>query len=377
MPEPILGHIHRPETLEPVVSRCQQDYPHLKVGYDRVRAGRFGEGSGDEITAVHNGVRHLFILGGQGEIFLDISYRTQEGDGESLPDCYEPDVCDSENLPILQTLAENLDTLHSQIRPYVESILTRFNGNVLIGDISSEIRLMTETGLPLIEWSSRPKVRRAFEILQVNYSQLGWSTKKKATFEPFGAGDQLTVTVDEPIRVRGEFDYWWVENTELFMTHITVTRRLRYLRNMFHSGPILPTNFRRLPLTWYAHTEIDDEDDGVNSINSHLVHLTAATSQPHYHPSKAVGGGQAESQIYLILDPANVSATKGSVDLAGQSERMQIYPVLNNLSHCQELILKPGSVVYIPPDTGHCGIDMLANVIAIPGFKPHNQIPLT
>jgi len=122
---------------------------------------------------------------------------------------------------------------------------------------------------------------------------------------------------------------------------------------------------------------MEGEDDGINSVNSHLVHLTAGTSQPHYHPSQAVGGGQAESQIYLILDPADVSATIGSVDLGGKPELMQIYPALNDLSHCQELALKPGSVVYIPPDTGHCGIDMLANVIAIPGFKPHNQIPLT
>ena len=42
----------------------------------------------------------------------------------------------------------------------------------------------------------------------------------------------------------------------------------------------------------------------------------------------------------------------------------------------QQIPLSPGTVVYIPPDTGHRGIDAFVNVVTLPGFKPHNEIYL-
>ena len=35
--------------------------------------------------------------------------------------------------------------------------------------------------------------------------------------------------------------------------------------------------------------------------------------------------------------------------------------------------LTPGTFVYIPPGTGHRGLDVFVNVLTIPGFKPHNE----
>ena len=29
--------------------------------------------------------------------------------------------------------------------------------------------------------------------------------------------------------------------------------------------------------------------------------------------------------------------------------------------------------VYIPPGTGHRGLDVFVNVLTVPGFKPHNE----
>ena len=29
--------------------------------------------------------------------------------------------------------------------------------------------------------------------------------------------------------------------------------------------------------------------------------------------------------------------------------------------------------IYIPPGTGHRGLDVFVNVLTIPGFKPHNE----
>ena len=372
MEQPIVGHIHKMQTLIPIIDRCQTDYHNLKVGHDHFSASL--SGNGEQITSQYNGVKHLFILSGQGEIFLDISYRTQEGDGQPLPPFYEPDICDSENQPILKTLSENLDTMHDKIRPAIDSLLTRLSGNVLVGDISYPVRQMMEIGLPLREWSTRPKVRRALEVLQVNYSQLGWSTKKVAGFEPFGVGDQLTVTDDEPIIVRGEFDYFWVENTQIFMTHTTATRRLSYLRNSIASSA--SNQFRRLPLTWYPHTENEEEPDGVNSINNHVVYLTPQSNFAHYHPSSPIGGGSAEAQIYLIMDATQTPATEGWVKPQSRSGNLRIYPKLDDPSYYQDMSLDPGSVIYIPPDLGHYGLDLLANIISFPGFKPHNMIPI-
>ena len=148
-----------------------------------------------------------------------------------LPAIYVSDRCDDENWSILQTLAGNLDTLHERIRPPVEGILDRVTERTLVGDIANEIWLMEESGVSRGQWSSRPKVRRTFELLLENYSTIGWSTKQTSSFEPIQAGDQLTVLDNEPIRVRGKFSYWWIENTNIFMTHLTTARRLRYLRD--------------------------------------------------------------------------------------------------------------------------------------------------
>jgi uncharacterized protein YjlB len=36
--------------------------------------------------------------------------------------------------------------------------------------------------------------------------------------------------------------------------------------------------------------------------------------------------------------------------------------------------LWPGTVVLIPPGTGHRGLDVFANMVTLPGFKPRNEI---
>jgi len=44
------------------------------------------------------------------------------------------------------------------------------------------------------------------------------------------------------------------------------------------------------------------------------------------------------------------------------------------LSRFDRTPLQPGSTVYIPPGTGHRGIDVFVNVVTLPGFKPRNEI---
>ncbi|GIX06792.1 MAG: hypothetical protein KatS3mg115_1195 [Candidatus Poribacteria bacterium] len=49
---------------------------------------------------------------------------------------------------------------------------------------------------------------------------------------------------------------------------------------------------------------------------------------------------------------------------------------MEDLSRFQRIPLRPGSTVYIEPNTGHRGIDVFVNVVTLPGFKPRNEIYL-
>ena len=365
MPDVVVGHIEEPEGLEPVFAEFDQHHPGLKIGH-----GYF-EGDGGELLAEHGGVRYIWIDRGQGEVLLDSGYRTQEGDGEKLPAVYETDECDDENWPILQALAENLDTLHEKIRPPVETILDRISGKTLVGDIAGEIWRLEMSGVPRKKWTTRPKVRRAFDLLLENYSLVGWSTKQSGSFEPIQAGDQLTALADEPVQVRGKFRYWWIENANIFMTHTTTARRLRYIRDTAGGCNFAFDAFRRLPMTWYCHTAIEDEPDGVNTVNSHVVNIAAETAPTHYHPSIPVGGGKPQHEIYFVLDPSVYS-----LNTYGRKSYLCVFPNVMDVTIYQQIPLSPGTVVYIPPDTGHRGIDAFVNVVTLPGFKPHNEIYL-
>jgi len=365
MPDVVVGHIEKPESLEAVFAEFDRHHPGFKMGY-----GHF-DGDDGELVPEHGGVRYIWIDRGEGEVLLEIGYRTQEGDGEKLPSFYEPDECDDESWPIIQTFAENLDTIHEQIRPPVESILERVSGRTLVGDIASEIWLIEGSGIPRGKWSTRPKVRRAFDLLLEQYSLVGWSTKEIGSFESFQAGDQLTVSIDEPLRVRGKFRYWWMENSNIFMTHVTDARRLRYLRDTAGGCNFAFDAFRRLPMTWYSNTAIEDEPDGVNTVNSHVVNIASETSQTHYHPAVPIGDGKAQHEIYFVLDPRVYS-----LNTYGRESYLYVFPDVTELAIFDKIPLGLGTVVYIPPGTGHRGIDVFVNVVTLPGFKPRNELYL-
>ena len=365
MPDVVVGHIEHSESLESVFTAFERDHSGFKIG-----CGHF-EGDEGELIAEYEGVRYIWIDRGVGELLLESGYRTQEGDGERLPAFYKPDECDDETWRILQTFADNLDTIHEQIRAPVEAILNRISGRTLVGDIADDIRSLVESGLPPKEWATRPKVRRAFELLLENYSIIGWSTKQISSFEEIWLGDQLIVEPDEPLRVRGEFRYWWIEDTNIFMTHLTKTRRLRHLRNMTDGRNSEFGDFRRLSAAWYCNTEIENNPDGVNSVNSRVANIAAEHSQPHYHPATPIGGGKPQYEFYFVVDPDVYS-----LKTYGRKSYLHTFPDLRNLTQYDEIPLRPGNVVYIPPDTAHRAIDVFVNTVALPGFKPYNEIHL-
>ena len=365
MPDVVVGHIEKPDSLNPVFAAFERDHSGFKIGW------RHFEGDEGELTAEYGGVRYIWVNHGVGELLLELGYRTQEGDGERLPSFYRADECDDETWSILGTFADNLDTIHERIRLPVEMILSRLSGRTLVGDIAGDIRLLVGSGIPPGEWSTRPKVRRAFDILLESYSIIGWSTKQTASFESIWPGDQLIVEPDDVLRVSGNFRYWWIEDTNSFMTHLTKTRRLRHLRDSVDERDTESGGFHRLSAAWHCNTEIENNPDGVNSVNSRVVNMLTEHSKPHYHPATPVGGGKPQHELNFALDPKVYA-----LNTCGRNSFLHTFPDFRNPACYNQIPLEPGSVAYIPPDTVHREIDVFVNTVALPGFKPFNEVYL-
>ena len=121
--------------------------------------------------------------------------------------------------------------------------------------------------------------------------------------------------------------------------------------------------------TWAVRLFHCQTGDGVNIANSHVVNIPQELSSTHFHPRKSPVGGYPQTEIYLVLDPA-----VHGIDDKGRTPSIILYPDLRDLTRYDQHPLKPGDLVYIPPETGHRGLDVFVNVLTIPGFKPHNEI---
>ena len=201
------------------------------------------------------------------------------------------------------------------------------------------------------------------------YRDHGHSTKQVDSFEPIIQGDQLIACAEEQIRVRGRFQCLAMENVHRRASHVSAVRRLRHLADT--AGGCNPDfdPFRRLPLTWYYNYP-GESDDGLNWVNSHVVNIPKETSPAHFHPPKGVGacGGIPQREMYLTLDPAAYR-----LNTWGRAASLLTFPDLTDLAVLQQHLLEPGMFIYIPPGTGHRGLDVFVNVLTIPGFKPHNE----
>ncbi len=361
----VVGHIDDPASLEPVYETFEAMIPCFKMGTGVFNADE------DVLTSGYGGVRHIWIHEGQGSVELTAGYRTKEGDGEKLPEIYTTDDVDSDILDALRLLSANMNGVHSKIQYPVANIVERLSDKTLAGDLAGDIWLIVESGLDDEYWSEKQDVREALLFLSEEYFRVGWSTKNVSSFEPIQSGDQITLTGDEEVRAKGCFRYWWIESLDGVLTHISTARRLRYLRDTAGGCNFAFDAFRRLPLTWYVNTETEDNPDGINTVNSHIVNIAAETSQTHYHPEISIGGGKPQSEMYFVLDPAAYS-----LNTYGRKSYLHAFPDIDDLSTYEEVSLKPGSVVYIPPGTGHRGVDIFVNVITLPGFKPGNEIYL-
>ena len=347
-----------------IKSRLEQDYPFLRISRIEVRE--------ETLLKTENGGQRFFCLTqGQGEIFLPAGYRTQEGDGTSLPtENYQSDPVDPGFGALLDKIADGRGFLSSKALPPVDAILGRRSDcrQFFRGDIAGELwRLLEQAPRP---WAADLQVETTLDRLFTCYREQGFSTKKTDSWEEVMSGDQLLVSGDDALRVRGCFTCFSLENTVQSKPHISTVRRLRYLLDT--AGGCNPgfDPFRRLPITWFPNYP-GEKGDGLNFFNNHVVNIPAENSPTHFHPPCPVGGGLPQTEFYLVLD-----ASEYQLATAREEPSITLYPNLADLSQYEIHRLKPGMFVYMPPGVGHRGLNVFAMIMTIPGFKPGNEFYL-
>jgi len=348
-----------------IKNRMEQDYPFLRISRVEIQ--------GETLLKTECGGQRFFCLShGQGEAFLPAGYRTQEGDGVVLPsEDYQPDTIDPDFKALLEKIAAGQDSISSpKALPPIDAILGRRSscGKYFRGDIAGELwRLLEQAPRP---WSMDSHVEATLEQLFACYRKQGFSTKKADSWETVMAGDQLLVSGDEELRVRGRFTCFSLENIERSTPHVSKVRRLRYLLDT--AGGCSPgfDPFRRLPITWFPN-DPGEEGDGLNFFNNHVVNIPAENSPTHFHPPIPIGGGMPQTEFYLVLDPSEYQLAT-----AGEEPSIVLYPNLADLSRYEIHRLKPGMFVYMPPGVGHRGLNVFAMIMTIPGFKPGNELYL-
>lgn len=360
MAEICVARVDDPSAMAGVQRALDRDAPGLRMTTVHVD----GQAA---LRAQYGGMRVFWIFRGQGEVWLPRGYRTQEGDGASLPPEYQPDALAPELAERLKVLKQGMASVAKGARDPVRAIVGRWRGGAFVGDVAGDLWKLQHLPRP---WSSQPPVQSALEWFFGTYRRYGYSTKSIDSYEPIQAGDQLVACGQEEVRVRGQFDCLVVENPERRSSHVSTARRLRYLLDT--AGGCNPhfDPFRRLPLTWQINAP-GEAGDGVNWVNSHVVNIPQETSPTHFHPQRPVAGGQPQIEIYLVLNPRVYG-----LNTAGRQAWLIALPDLRNLGHYHRVALEPGMVVYIPPGTGHRGLDAFVNVLTIPGFKPHNELYL-
>lgn len=362
MPSIVVGSIQDFASLDRVSEAFSDRHPDMRLG----AAVHTGEGV---LRPSSHGIRYVWIESGTCEALVPSGYRTQEGDGNRLPEGYAQDPFGGDLQETLATIEQNFGAVDGRIQQPVAAILDRRLPTAFIGDISGELWLIMESGLDERGWSDNPDVRASLRYLFRMQREIGWSTKRVASWEEVRPGDQIAVSPGSPVHVRGEFRYWWIEDLARQQSHVSTFRRLRYLRDTAGGCNFAFDAFRRLPMTWDSTERSQASADGVNRVNSHIVNIAEETSQTHYHPQQPIGGGTPQSEFYLVLDPAVVS-----LDSHGREPLLHTYPDVDNLSRFHTTHLHPGATVYIPPGTGHRGIDVFVNVVTVPGFKPRNEV---
>jgi hypothetical protein len=355
-----VAHIDDPPSLAGFARLFEEGNPGYRLG---CRAQH-----GEAPWQAAAGSRVAWIQDGRGEVFVPKGYRTKEGDGAPLPPEYRPEPAPEEWLKAVRYAATRVDKFQGDVQTAIRSICSRLHGNIYVGDAANDLWAWIEyDGV-----APDPQFAAFINLFERVYDQVGFSTKTTSGWEAVQPGDQILVG-EQPLRVRGDFRYWFID-TPRPLQHISALRRLRYLKDTAGGCNFQFDAFRRMSMTYYAKRGVTkDNPDGVNQANSHFVNIANETSRAHYHPSKAVGGGKPQCEMYFVADPAVYG-----LSMYGRKAGLTLWPQVEttntDMHESVYLPLRIGSAVYITPGTGHRGIDVFSNIVTLPGFKPKNQV---
>jgi hypothetical protein len=323
--------------------------------------------AGEAELVPDGGVAYHWVDSGSGEVFLPAGHVTQEGDGQPLPPSYRRVVTPDDARRAFETLARELDTLPDDVRPIIASLLERHAAH-RVGEINSDLTRIRLSG-DFATWAN-DQTAAALRTLLAHADQVGLHEKTEDGWETVLPGDLLISSAASPRRVRGNLRLWRItdRSCDTFPAPYGV-RRLRHLRDT--AGGCAPGEepFRRLALSWRLGADGDLlPDDTHNRLNSHAVNIVKRLSRTHVHPDPPVSGHVPQWELYLVIDPR-------SHGLAGaNSAQMHTFPDASDWTRWEVTALEPGDMVVIPPGTAHRGIDVLASVIAIPGFMPTEEV---
>ena len=352
-----IAHVEDTDTFVVAKRQLEADYPALVLNTTAVT---------DEtvLRTEHGCMRVFWLYRGEGEVFLPAGYRTKEGDGHSLPKDYAPEPPSPEFVAMLNTLDAGFAGVSAEAAPHVQLILNRRKGANFVGDIAAYLWSLDHAPRP---WSQDIRIEETLEALFDVYREQGYSVKQTDSYERIMAGDQITVCGDEEIPARGAFACMSIEKKDREASHVSTARRLRYLLDTAGGCSFDFEPLRRLPLTWYMDHPNQD-GDGVNFVNAHVVNIPSELSSTHFHPRQPLRGGLPQSEMYLVLEPRDYGIVNKDREAS-----IILYPDLCDLRNFERHPLKPGDFVYIPPGVGHRGLDVFVNILTIPGYKPHNE----
>ncbi len=182
-------------------------------------------------------------------------------------------------------------------------------------------------------------------------------------------GDVVVVDAEHSTHVRGDARFWQIVCSRRARSVWAGARRLQYLADQAGGCNVGDDAFRRLQITWRTTGQTSDDPDGDNLLGCHVVYIAEATSRTHYHPRPPLVGGRNQHELYLVLDP-RAHGLKAQAATPG----VWTYPQPGEWDRYDFTPLRPGDVCAIRAGVAHRAVDVLACVIAIPGFKPGNDV---
>jgi hypothetical protein len=183
-------------------------------------------------------------------------------------------------------------------------------------------------------------------------------------WQPLEPGDVLVLDSDHSAKVRGKGRFWEIFTEKLAHTSFAGLRRLRYLTDQSGGCNVSQNAFRRLQITWKSEEITPSRPNGNNVLGCHVVYIAKNTSRTHYHPPES-----NQHELYFVLNPTFYNQ-KVTTKKCG----VWTYPQPGDWERYNFTPLKPGDIFSIKAGVVHRAVDVLACVVAIPGFKPNNDI---